>query len=181
MAKLIYADNSNVFIEGQRVSAVENGNALNIHDAINRQIFDHSYRLDFGKLYHFVVNNGSTDVECAMLFGSRPPPNDTLWAIAESAGFEPVIEDRNPGNKEKKIDTGIVAAMFEHAYTQADKSKDIFVLVAGDGDYVPAVARLVDAGFRVDVAFWNHASQELQRVCSNFIEMNPYFRDLSRE
>ena len=181
MAKFVYVDASNIFIEGQRVSAVDNGNALSIEDAIRRQIFDHSYRLDFGKLYKFVVNNGADDAGRAMLFGSRPPPNDTLWAIAKSAGFDLVIEDRNAGNKEKKIDTGIVAAMIDHSYAEADKSNDIFILGAGDRDYVPAVTNLVNRGFRVDVIFWSHASQELKTACSNFIEMNPHFRALSRE
>ena len=179
MAKFIYVDNSNVFIEGQRVSAVHNGSALDITDAIMNRNLDFSYRLDFGKLYTFLVTNGSTEVARAMLFGSRPPPNDTLWAIAKSAGFEPIIEDRNAANKEKKIDTGIVAAMFEHAFTEADKSRDTFVLVAGDGDYMPAVDRLVKKDFRVDVAFWDHASRELRAHCSNFISMNPFIETLS--
>ncbi len=181
MARFIYVDNSNVFIEGQRVAAVSNGNALDIQDAIRRQIFDPGYRLDFGKLYEFVASNGDTDTGRAMLFGSRPPPNDSLWAIAESAGFELVIEDRNVANREKKIDTGIVTAMLEHAFTQADTSEDKFILVAGDGDYVPAVTCLVKRGFTVDVVFWQHASRELKTACSSFIEMDPHFEYLSRK
>jgi len=37
MAELVYVDNSNVFIEGQRVSAVKNGMALDIRDAIDKK------------------------------------------------------------------------------------------------------------------------------------------------
>ncbi len=180
MAKLIYVDNSNVFIEGQRVAAVANGYALTMIDALRNNVLDFSYRLDFGKLYEFASSNGERDVKCAMLFGSRPPPNDSLWKVAKSAGFDPVLEDRNQSNREKKIDTGIVAAMIEHSYEQADKIKDRFVLVAGDGDYVPAVKRLVDRGFTVDVVFWEHASRELQHVCSRFVKMNSHFQKLSR-
>ncbi len=179
MAGFVYVDNSNVFIEGQRGAAVENGLALNIRDAISGQIFDRTYRLDFGKLYKFVASNGQ-NVKRAMLFGSRPPSNDSLWAAAKSEGFDLVIEDRSAANKEKKIDTGIVAAMFVDAFTQADKSSDTFILVAGDGDYVPAVARLVAEGFTVDVVFWQHASHELKSACSHFVEMNPHFGNLSR-
>ncbi len=180
MAKFIYVDNSNVFIEGQRKAAVVNGSALDIDDAIRRQIFDSSYRLDFGKLHHFASKNGAPDARRAVLFGSRPPPNDSLWEVAKSAGFELVIEDRTISNKEKKIDTGIVMAMCEDAFTSADSSTDQLVLVAGDGDYVPAVRGLMKHGFTVIVIFWGHASQELKRVCSNFIEMDPHFEDLAR-
>jgi len=180
MAKFVYVDNSNVFIEGKRVAAVQNGLALSIEEAIRWQTFDAGYRLDFGKLYQFLVANGAPDVKRAMLFGSRPPPNDSLWAMAKSSGFEPIIEDRNRDNKEKKIDTGIVAQMIKHAFTEADKTNDTFVLVAGDGDYVPAVMLLINEGFSVNVAFWGHASYELQRVCSRFIELDPHFSDLVR-
>lgn len=180
MAKFIYVDNSNVFIEGQRVAAVAHGNALDIQDAISRRIFDSSYRLDFGKLYRFVSQNGDSGAERAVLFGSRPPPNDTLWAIAKSAGFELVIEDRNPANKEKKIDTGIAVAMLEDSFTKADAKKDRFVLVAGDSDYVPAVQSLRSRGFSVDVIFWGHASRELKKIGSHFVEMDAHFAKLSR-
>ena len=109
-----------------------------------------------------------------MLFGSRPPQNDTLWNIAKSAGFQVVVEDRNVNNREKKIDTGIVAAMMKDAYTIVDKADDTITLVAGDGDYVPAVRQLVEDGYQVWVMFWGHASRELRSVCSKFVLMDPY-------
>jgi uncharacterized LabA/DUF88 family protein len=99
-----------------------------------------------------------------MLFGSRPPANDSLWTLAKRAGFEVVVEERNVQNKEKKIDTGIVAAMVRDAYTRADKDGDTITLVAGDADYVPAVRQLIEDGYTVEVVFWGHASQELKTI-----------------
>jgi len=179
VAKFIYIDNSNVFIEGQRVAAVRNGKALDMADAQTRGVFHHDYRLDFGKLYRFLASNGDPAVGRAVLFGSRPPPNDSLWAIAKSEGFELAIEDRNAENREKKIDTGIVTAMTKDAYTRADKSADMFTLVAGDGDYVPVVRTLVEDGFTVNVTFWDHASRELQNTAGSFMPMNPHFDALA--
>jgi hypothetical protein len=49
------------------------------------------------------------------------------------------VEDRNGANREKKIDTGIVAAMTRDAYTKANKDTDTITLVSGDADYVPAI------------------------------------------
>ena len=37
-----YIDNSNVFIEAQRVAAVNSGMAADLHDAIDRRVFDFS-------------------------------------------------------------------------------------------------------------------------------------------
>lgn len=180
MARFVYIDNSNVFIEGQRVAAVVRGFAMGMRDAQQRGIFHPAYRLDFGKLHDFLTRNGAPEIKRLALFGSRPPPNDSLWAIAKKKGFEPIIEDRNPSNQEKKIDTGITVAMVVDAFKRADKSADEFTLVGGDSDFVPAVRELVDDGFTVNVAFWDHASGELKRACSRFISMNPHFEELER-
>ena len=174
MAHWMHVDNSNFFIEGKRVSAVLQGEALDIFDSVEHNILDQACRFDFGKLYEFVGNG----IARAMLFGSRPPPNDSLWAMAESAGFEVVVYDRNVANKEKMIDTEITFTMARDAYTRADKAEDIFTLVAGDGDYVPAVKALVADGFRVEVAFWNHASRGLKDSCTKFISLDEHFDEL---
>lgn len=172
MRDWIYVDNSNVFIEGQRVSAVSKGMALNVWDAHTNRVIDTTYRMSFGKLYQFVAGNNKAQTARAVLFGSRPPENDAIWNIAENAGFEVITEDRNASNKEKKIDTGIVAAMMRDAYKNAS-SDDVFTIVSGDGDYVPAVTQLIADGFRVDVVFWEHVSGELRHACSNFVSLNP--------
>lgn len=178
MADWIYVDNSNVFIEGQRVSAVATGMALDIYDALNNRIVDVGYRMSFGKLYKFVAGDDRQETARAMLFGSRPPANDAIWDLAKRAGFEVVTQDRNFANKEKKIDTGIVAAMTRDAYKHA-AAGDIFTIVSGDSDYVPAVDQLRQDGFQVDVVFWDHASRELKAACSNFISLNGHL-DLLR-
>jgi len=167
-----------VFIEGQRVSAVKQGIAMNIYDAMNNKILDNSYRLDFGQLHFFLASKAPKSINRAMLFGSRPPPNDSLWKMAGAAGFETVIEDRNVANKEKKIDTGIVASMMRHAYTAVDKGSDTMILVAGDKDFVPPVSALVEDDFPVHVVFWDHASQELKDAASRFDSLDPYLDGL---
>ncbi|HHQ68808.1 MAG TPA: NYN domain-containing protein [Halothiobacillaceae bacterium] len=173
MAKLVYVDNSNLFIEGKRVKAVHAGLAADIGEAIGNRIFYQSYKIDFGKLHDYIAGTDKSEIKRCMLFGSRPPSSDTIWNIAKRAGFEVITEDRNVANKEKKIDTNIVANMFNDAYTITDKSSDTITLVAGDADFVPSVRILVENGFNVEVAFWGHASRELKEVCSKFINLNP--------
>jgi uncharacterized LabA/DUF88 family protein len=181
MAEFIYVDNSNVFIEGKRIAAIRQGKAKNAAHANANDISDHSFRLDFGELYDFVADNNPNKVARALLFGSSVSESDKVWQLAEQAGFEAVVIDRNASNREKKIDTGIVAAMVRDAYTRADKSKDTITLVAGDSDYVPAVELLTNDDFRVEVVFWSSASGELKSVCSRFIELDKHFEDLEYE
>ncbi|MCC5977391.1 MAG: NYN domain-containing protein [Salinarimonas sp.] len=177
MADWIYVDNSNVFIEGQRVSAVKAGMALDIYDAMSNKTIDSSYRLSFGKLYQFIAGANRTDIARAMLFGSRPPENDAIWDIARRAGFEVITHDRNAANKEKKIDTGIVTEMTRDAYRNAS-ADDVFTIISGDSDYVPTVEALIKDGYQVDVVFWNHASRELIDVCSKFVPLNDHLESL---
>ncbi|MUO79340.1 NYN domain-containing protein [Agrobacterium vitis] len=177
MADWIYVDNSNVFIEGKRVSAVKLGLALDIWDAFDNRILDNNYRMSFGRLYEFVAGANKSETARAMLFGSRPPENDAIWGVAKRAGFEVITHDRNIANKEKKIDTGLVAALTRDAYRNA-KTGDIFTIVSGDNDYVPAVQQLREDGFQVDVVFWSHAGKELQQAASNFISLDDHLDNL---
>lgn len=178
MAEYVYVDNSNVFIEGKRIAAVQNGWARNAAEANRKDISDRTFRLDFGELYDFVAEHNPKKVARAVLFGSSPPESDAVWQIAEKVGFEAVVVSRNSANQEKKVDTGIVAAMVRDAYTKVNKERDTITLVAGDSDYVPAIELLTDDGFRVEVVFWSSASNELKRVCSKFIELDKYLDKL---
>lgn len=164
MAEFVYVDNSNVFIEGKKIAARRKG---------IENYYDFQFRLDFGELYDFVAEHNPEKIARALLLGSRPPTNDKVWEVAERAGFEVVVLDRNAENREKKVDTGLVAAMVRDAYTRAAKS-DTITLVAGDSDYVPAVKLLVEDGFHVEVVFWSSVSRELKNVCSKFIELDKY-------
>lgn len=179
MGEFIYVDNSNLFLEGRRVAAVKKGLADDIKQAMEHRTMDYEYQIDFGKLYEFLTQGEET--ERCYLIGSRPPPNDTLWGIAESKGFEVHVEDRNAANKEKKIDTTIATEMLDDAYNENQKKDHTITLVSGDRDYVPPVKKLIKRGYSVDVVFWEHAAKELRDECSKFIPLDPYWEHLSYE
>lgn len=174
----IYIDNSNLYIEGRRVSAVATGLAKSIIEAMNDGILDHGYMISFGKLHEFLTGNDLSKIKRVSLFGSRPPPNDGLWKHAKAAGFDLRLEDRNFANKEKKIDTAIATLMTKDAYKHASPKDDLFVLVAGDKDYVPTVTELIADGYKVEVVFWNHAARELRDAATKFISLDPHLNHL---
>lgn len=175
MAYYVFVDNSNVFIEGKRVSAVAKGWAMNIWDAIDQHIMDNDYKIDFGRLYNFLCGD---DAARAVLYGSRPPANDSLWASAEANGFRVIVYDRNIQNREKKVDVQIAIDIIEAAYTDMQPGQDIVTLVAGDGDYVPLAEKLARRGITFEIAFWDHASNELKGCCNKFISLNPHLEYL---
>ena len=178
MKNFLYVDNSNVWIEAMHVAAVKNGLAPDLQTALDKNVCDHSYKVDFGRLFQF-AGGKKVEVGRAVLFGSRPPPNDSLWAAASAQGFEVVVYDRNVKGREKKIDTSIVTEMVTDSFRLMDAKCDEITLVAGDGDYVPAIESLRQRGFTFHVVFWGHASRELRDAASKFVNLNSYF-DLLR-
>lgn len=181
MVLFVYVDNSNVWIEGRRVSAVRSGLAASAVDAMDRGVLDQSWSYDFGRLYEAVCPD-TAQIGRSSLFGSRPPPNDSLWEKARQQGFEVHTFDRNYSNKEKEVDvaiaTQIVADSFEHM--RLDRG-DRCVLVSGDRDYVPALQNLSGRGLPTTVVFWDHATaRDLREAADDYHPLDPLFDHVSR-
>jgi hypothetical protein len=174
MTTYAYVDNSNLYIEGCRVSAVQKGMAKNIYDAMNSGIVDHTWNIDYGRLYELLCGEDAV----ARLWGS-PPPGDSFWNMLDRKGFNPTVYERNFANREKKVDVAIGARMTKDAYTMLDKDRNKLLLVAGDSHYVPVLTDLIDEGFTVEVAFWDHAAREI-REAARFIPLNEYHVHLTR-
>jgi len=170
MAVRIYLDNSKLWIEGKRLGAVFRGTSPNIASASATKDFDNSFRLDFGKVLEIANHK---PIKVAKFYGSRPPESDSVWNMAKKAGFTPVIVDRNYGNKEKGVDTQLVVDMMTDCM-EADSREDMFILIAGDADYIPVIRTLKSRNFRVQVLFWNHASTELKNE-TTFLSLDGYF------
>lgn len=177
MSNFLYVDNSNVWIEGMHVSAVKTGKAPDMQTALEKGICDYDWKIDFGKLYEFAGGQCS-DVGRAVLYGSRPPANDSLWAIARRKGFEVVVHDRNAANREKKIDTSIVTDMMADSYELMKPGIDEVTLVAGDKDYVPTIDNLRRRNFNLYVVFWERAARELKEAATTFISLDRYLDHL---
>ncbi|WP_458094199.1 NYN domain-containing protein [Roseomonas sp. WA12] len=176
MTHLAYVDCSNLFIEGQKVSAVARGMAHSLHDAKQRGVIDFEYRLDLYRLMDLLVRaEGPTR---AAVFGSVTDTNEGLWRHAAKAGFEVVTVERGFSGKEKRVDTSVVTRMCRDAYRFGDPRRDRITLVAGDGDYEPTVRQLVADGFQVTVLYWSHASRELREAATAFLRLDSYLLEL---
>jgi uncharacterized LabA/DUF88 family protein len=171
----LYLDNSNVFIEGQRVYAARQDPGRRLSVKLDKQ-----YRLDFGKLIEITCGYDS-DLGKLMFYGSEPPPTDSVWAAAEQHGFQNKIFQRSKHNKEKMVDTQMTVDLIRDIYTDLNPATDRIVVVAGDADYVPAIRAARDRGFYVKVAFWQHASAAIKNAASEFQPLNGHLRDLTHK
>jgi hypothetical protein len=98
-----YIDNSNVYAEGCRVSAVSKGfpGAATIIEVMNNKVVDYDWKIDYGFLHDFACGKDD-QIGCANLWGS-PPPSDTFWEMVKRKGFDVKTYDRNAAGKEKKL------------------------------------------------------------------------------
>lgn len=139
-------DNSNLYIEGQKYSAVlkRQGPAT----PGDRQPCDPSWRLDFGGLLTSLA--AGREIETAILVGSRPPANDGVWRAAEQHGFQVTVFDRDMSGKEKCVDTELVARGTEIICSAS--SPHILVIASGDRDFIPLVSVAHRKGWEVEMA-----------------------------
>lgn len=177
----VYVDNSNIWIEGMRVSAVNEGLVSSVEESIDLDIKDVSWKYDFGKLYALACP-ANEQIGRSILYGSRPPENDSLWDMAREAEFEVNVFDRNASNREKKVDTGLTTVMVTDAYEHMKpRLPDVTaVLVGGDGDFVPPVEAIKALGIKVRVVAWRHStSHELIASADDFIDLAEHFEQIT--
>ena len=178
MSYFVFVDNSNVWIEGKFASAVAKGWAKNIFEAHSHKCDDKAWRIDFGKLLYSVSNGNISDIKKAVLFGSKPPHNDSLWQAMANAQFEVVALDRNIANKEKAVDTGIMARIAKSLYKEASEG-DTFVLVMEDKDFKPAIEVIREENCKPVIAFWDNAAAELISEADEFINLTPLLKNIT--
>jgi len=143
---VILVDNSNVYIEGSKYSARKKG--VFKQSEFDKTPLDPSWRLEFGDLIS-ALSCGREPHE-AILVGSRPPANDKIWEAAKNGGFKVTTHERGSNNKEKCVDTELLAQGTEIICD----SKEIMTLViaSGDRDFVPLVNIAKRRGWKVEMA-----------------------------
>lgn len=150
----IYIDNSNLWIQGKKTHAKripESSITTNT-----------SWRFDVGKLRDVIIRNSGLHPSWEIyrhkttLYGSIPPPNDSVWEAIRSHDVQVKIFPRSQhNNREKQVDGQLIT----DAVKKAGKSNYMgqeceFIIVSGDLDFKPAVLEIAKCGFRVHVWSW---------------------------
>jgi uncharacterized LabA/DUF88 family protein len=151
---LILVDNSNIFIEGQKYSALKRGIAPQIGQ---KEAYDYAWRIDFGALLKEVANGHH--IIKAILVGSTPPPNDSLWNAIKKQGFEVITYERSQSG-EKTVDTQIVASGLKAIYKHPQPA--VLKLLSGDKDFAPLIQCAFEEGWKTELwGFSNSISSDL--------------------
>jgi hypothetical protein len=175
MSLYVYVDNSNLCTEGKRLSAVNTGLAVDMHDAITRDVTDYSWSCDLGKLVQ-AVRPASESIGGSSVFGFRPTDADSLWTLAAQQGFEVAVSERHT---EDIVDVALATRVMADSYERMQPG-DTAVLVAGYRGYLPVIESLRDRGRDVRVAFWHHATaRELRSGEFEFVSLDELFDALT--
>jgi NYN domain len=151
----IYIDNSNLWIQGQKTYAEKKG--LDVS-------FDPTWRFDAGRVKDILTKKsrlGDDEINFNVkveLYGSTPPPVDTVWEAIESHDVTVNTFARSTWTgREKQVDQRIaVDSASQAADDQHGGIRSEFMLVSGDSDLLPAVEAIVKRGFPVHIWSWEN-------------------------
>ena len=140
----IYVDDSNLWISGKKAYA-------EAHKLLTSG--DPRARFDIGYLNEVIAEG--REVSSRTLYGSRPPPVDTVWAKIEEQGWKVDIKQkRYHTGKEKQVDVQLVADVV--SLVNWEKTGTV-IIVSGDSDYIPAINEALAQGWKVEVWSWEKA------------------------
>lgn len=144
----IFVDDSNIWIEAMKLQSQKKG---------LKTSQDHRLRIDIGKLADVVA--GNRRVEQGVLYGSEPPPVDTVWKKIREKGWRVESHRRSRiTGKEKQVDTKLVAEVTRTAITTPDHERTTIVLVTGDADVIPALDEVIkEDRWKIEVYMWRRA------------------------
>ena len=165
----VFVDNSNLWIEGKKVSGRSQRPSL----PSNR-----NYRVEYGRLLEH-IRQGRNLGDVPKLYGSEPPPNDSVWKVIESRGFNVQVFRRNIFNKEKGVDMKMGLDVVKLALLR--KPPQTIAMVAGDADFVPVIQEARGEGWKVEVWYWSNAAGELKTCADRFESLDPVLMTIGFE
>jgi hypothetical protein len=167
--RFVYIDNSNLLVEGRRLSAVKKRMVQNIHEAHQTNKIDTNYFLDYISLHRFFALGGRVERISSYGVLDQVHHQDML-----DAGFNVYSGTKSFSGHEKGVDVALATDMVADGLSMLDPERDNLILVSGDADYVPAVQRLKGAGLHVQVVFWSHGSIRLINEASEFTPLDDW-------
>jgi hypothetical protein len=154
----VFVDHSNLWIAGQTAQAKK------LKDADR----DSRFRVDLGKFLHLLVRD--RHISKAFLYGSVPPPNDSIWKAARKKNFKVKTFERSGSGREKELDVAmahdITKNLYHLVYTNS-KDNVIFITVTGDRDLKPPIIDTLGNGIPVELWSWEDAMAREFRQLAN--------------
>ena len=141
---------------------------------------DHRVRIEFGNLTEVVLKGRPHTPQC-FLYGSEPPPVDTVWKKARENGWKVACKKRSRiTGKEKGVDTQLVVDITKTAITTRPEERTTIVIMSGDADVKPAIDECKE--WNVEVCMWkDYMSADLKQMKDGvkIIFLDKYFDEIT--
>ena len=154
----IFVHQSNMWIEAKKLYSKQKGFMTDQ---------DHRVRIDMGKLAD-VLGRDREEVK-GKLYGSEPPPIDTVWKRIRERGWEVITSQRSQvTGKEKQVDTKMVTDVVSLACSTPIHERTTMIPVTGDANIIPAIEEVVkQERWKVEVYMWaGSISNHLKRFAN---------------
>ncbi|CAI4219743.1 unnamed protein product [Parascedosporium putredinis] len=185
----IFVDDSNTWIEGQKLAA---SGSLHLPKLIDAEQ-DPRFRLHMDHLVEKLLNNRQKGP--SFRYGSQPAPGDTSKKSRNKYHLETKVFERSHG-KEKQVDIAMAADI---AFLAAEldtgarydpriktqKRRTVFVVVTGDCDLLPSIEGALDRGIRVELWAWSsnlsrkYIALENQHSTLSVRHLDPFAKEIS--
>ena len=154
----IFVHQSNMWIEAKKLYSRQKG-------FVTDQ--DHRVRIDMGKLAD-VLGGGREEVK-GKLYGSEPPPIDTVWKRIRERGWEVITSQRSQlTGKEKQVDTKLVTDVISLACKTPVHERTTIIFVTGDANILPAIEGVLgEERWKIEVYMWANAISNQLRKFAN--------------
>ena len=164
-----------MWIEGKKLAAKQ---------ANLKCVEDPRLRLDIGKVTDVVASG--RDVAWGILYGSEPPPIDSVWNKIRERGWQVVTSKRSAfTNKEKQVDHQMVTHITA-LVSDRSVAKGKIVLVSGDADVIPAVKEGIINNWSFEIWMWASGISKALRTLKDenpellsIYELDSHLEDIS--
>jgi hypothetical protein len=171
----LYVDNSNIFIEGQRIAETVIGED------------GHSFRIYFKNFIDLATSG--RELREVVWGGSIPPQNDSLWKHLRGIGVKPDLIPRSASGENGTVDSWIQLKMHRHARKYQDQPGTM-VVATGDGKGYDAedgflydLEGFLERGWRIEVMSWGHCChkklKEFAERHGRFVALDAYYRQIT--
>ena len=169
----IFLDDSYTWIEAKKAAAQAAATVKSHSDKLKTN----RIRISVGGLFEIVRKNRNIK-ESNILYGSKPPPIDSVWKKAEKYDFK--VKCHKSIAAKEKIDSKLVADVTEMvtrilryiAAEHGDESttKGVIAIICGDADCSSAIEIALKYKWNVEVYLWSGASShyEIKKLVRTF-------------
>lgn len=175
----IYWDNSNIFVEAQRL-AEERNDEIDARYRV-RIHFDHMLRLA----------HADRHVEKAIAAGSIPPELRNVWNRLENQGVEVELFDRGaPHSGEQDMPDRILQLRMLRDSLDYSEAPGVVVMLTGDGagyqtgaGFHSDLERMHSRGWRIEILSWLHSCNKRMRQWAEdngiFVPLDDYYEAIT--